>query len=390
MPRQLRAEHPDISERFAATQVFAIDGFEAFRGVAGTLMPVFAFLALMTIVAGFVLVIGCANIAGLLLGRAAARRREIAVRLALGAGRGRLVRQLLTESLLLALAGGAAGMLLAVWLSGTLNLFAARLPFPVEFDLALDRRVLGYALALSGLTALIFGLAPARRASRIDLVPSLKDDGGSARRQRMRQALVVGQVALCTLLLVWGGLFARSLPGRSTSIPDSIRRACSSPSIDLGEAIDERRKERRALRRAAAPHRAAARRGVGRHVERRAPRAHGARRVQADAWTTPTRPEPGPGSMATGSHLDGSARCAFHILAGRDFTWQDREGAPAVAIVNETLARLLWNGDAVGKRLKSPAVEIVGVVADSKYWTLGETISPTRLSALSARPSATR
>ena len=251
-----RAEHPDINERFAGTQVFAIDGFEAFRGVAGTLMPVFAFLALMTIVAGFVLVIGCANIAGLLLGRAAARRREIAVRLALGAGRGRLVRQLLTESLLLALAGGAAGMLLAVWLSGTLNLFAARLPFPMEFDLALDRRVLGYALALSGLTALIFGLAPARRASRIDLVPSLKDDGGSARRQRMRQALVVGQVALCTLLLVWGGLFARSLARAIDVDPGFDPAASLVADIDLGEAIDDAGKERRALRRIAAPHRA--------------------------------------------------------------------------------------------------------------------------------------
>ena len=373
---QLRAEHPDVNERFAGTQVFAIDGFEAFRGAAGTLMPVFAFLALMTIVAGFVLVIGCANIAGLLLGRAAARRREIAVRLALGAGRGRLVRQLLTESLLLALAGGTAGMLLAVWLSRTLNLFAARLPFPVEFDLALDRRVLGYALALSVLTALIFGLAPARRASRIDLVPSLKDDGGSARRQRMRQALVVGQVALCTLLLVWGGLFARSLQRAIGVDPGFDPSNVVVADIGLGEAIDEAGKSDAIfveLQRRIEQLPGVASAGMSSVVPLALMGREEYRLTLADAGSSGVRP------WVHGNRLTpGWFRTVrIPILAGRDFTWQDRDGAPAVAIVNDTLARLLWNGDAVGKRLKSPDVEIVGVVADSKYWTLGETIAPT-------------
>jgi predicted permease len=373
---QLRAEHPDDNERFARTEVFAIDGFEAFRGAAGTLMPVFAFLALMTLVAGFVLVIGCANIAGLLLGRAAARRREIAVRLALGAGRGRLVRQLLTESLLLALAGGIAGMLLAAWLSRTLNLFAARLPFPVEFDLALDLRVLGYALALSVLTALIFGLAPARRASRIDLVPSLKDDGGSARRQRMRQALVVGQVALCTLLLVWGGLFARSL-GRAIGVdPGFDPSHVVVADIGLGEAIDDADQSdaifvelQRRIEQVPGVESA----GMSSVVPLALMGREEYRVTTVEAGSSGVRP------WVHGNRLTPGwfRTMRIPLLAGRDFTWQDRTGAPAVAIVNDTLARQLWNGDAVGKRLQDPDVEIVGVVADSKYWTLGETISPT-------------
>jgi predicted permease len=373
---QLRAEHPDVNERFASTQVFAIDGFEAFRGAAGTLMPVFAFLALMTLVAGFVLFIGCANIAGLLLGRAAARRREIAVRLALGAGRGRLVRQLLTESLLLALAGGTAGMLLAVWLSGTLNLFAARLPFPVEFDLALDRRVLGYALALSGLTALIFGLAPARRASRIDLVPSLKDDGGSARRQRMRQTLVIGQVALCTLLLVWGGLFTRSLERAIGVDPGFDPSNVVVADIGLGEAIDDADKSdaifvelQRRLEQVPGVESA----GMSSVVPLALMGREEFRVTMVEADSSGVRP------WVHGNRITpGWFRTVrIPLLAGRDFTWQDRKGAPEVAIVNDTLARLLFNGDAVGRRLKYPDAEIVGVVADSKYWTIGETISPT-------------
>ena len=180
LARQMRAEYPEIQERFLEMDVFPIEGLGAFQGMASLLLPVFAFLALMTLVSGFVLLIGCANIAGLLMGRAAARRREIAMRLALGAGRWRIVRQLLTENLLLALIGGAGGVLLAVWLAGGINAVASRLPIPVEFDLRLDRRVLAYALGLTTLTSVVFGLAPARRAARFDLVSSLKDDSAAS------------------------------------------------------------------------------------------------------------------------------------------------------------------------------------------------------------------
>ena len=208
---QLKIEHPDLPEDFLQALVVPVEGVEAFRGMSGILLPVFAFLGLLAVVSGFVLLIGCANIAGLLVSRANARQREVAVRLALGAGRRRLMRQLLTESLVLAIVGGAAGLLLTTWLVGAANSAVALLPVPVEFDLRIDGRVLAYALGLSTLACVFFGLVPAWSATRLDLVSSLKDEGGSTARQRMRRALVVGQVAMCTALLVWSGLFVNSL-----------------------------------------------------------------------------------------------------------------------------------------------------------------------------------
>ena len=207
---QLKAEFPRENGRFDQMEVFPADGIGAFRGIARTLAPVLAFIALLAIVAGFVLLIGCANIAGLLLGRAVARRREIVIRLALGAGRVRLIRQFLTESLLLAAAGGFAGVCLSVWLTAVLQRSLTRLPIPTELDFTLDVRVLAYALLLSCVTVVLFGFAPARRAARMDLIAALKDGAGTG-RHGLRQALVVGQVAICSLLLLWGSLFVRSL-----------------------------------------------------------------------------------------------------------------------------------------------------------------------------------
>ncbi|HEX2493246.1 MAG TPA: ABC transporter permease, partial [Steroidobacter sp.] len=211
LTREIKNEHPELDESFLNTEVFLIDGLRGFQGVMSTLTPVFAFVTLMTAVTGFVLLVGCANISGLLLSRGAARRREIGVRLALGASRGRLIRQLLTESLVLAMIGGSAGVLLALWLGTLFNALIGQLPVPVEFDLSVDRGMLSYALAVSVFTAFLCGLAPARKSTRFDLVPALKDDAYAPGRLRVRQWMLTGQIAVSCLLLLWGGLFLRSL-----------------------------------------------------------------------------------------------------------------------------------------------------------------------------------
>ncbi len=231
----MHADHPDVPDAFTAMRVIGVDGLDAFQGIGGALVPVFGFVGLMGLAAGFVLLIGCANLAGLLLSRAAARRREIAVRLALGASRGRLVRQLLTESLVLALIGGALGIVLAAWLSASVNGLLDGLPFSFELDLSLDYRIVGYAIGLSFVTALVFGLSPARRAARIDLVPSLRDEATAPGRQRLRSAILVAQVAICSLLLVWGGLFARSLLEARQVDPGFDPTGVLVADVDLGE-----------------------------------------------------------------------------------------------------------------------------------------------------------
>ena len=376
---QMRSEFPDVPESFANIEALPVDGIGGFRGMAGLILPVLGFLTLMAFVAGLILLIGCANIAGLLMGRTAARRKEIAMRLALGAGRGRLTRQLLTESLVLAVAGGAAGILLAVWITNGVNPFLSRSPVPMEFDLHVDRRVLAYVASVSILSALIFGLTPARRASRVDLLSSLKDDGGSFVRQRLRRSLVLGQVAVCTVLLVWSGLFLRSL-GTIASIDagfdaDGVvlaRIALDDTSHDraFGEALFTELEEQ--VERAAPVQAAGLATVVPLSLENEAfdvipdsPSAGSETRLRVMA------------NRLTPGWFD-AVRIPF--VAGRDFRPDDREGSPRVAIVNQTLARQ-WTDGALGKSLRIPGaeqvVEVVGVVRDSKYWTLGESTAPT-------------
>jgi predicted permease len=265
--------------------------------------------------------------------------------------------------------------LLATWLIGAANAAVALLPVPVEFDLRIDIRILGYAAGLSTLACLFFGLAPAWSATHLDLVSTLKDGSDATSRQRARRALVAGQVATCTALLLWSGLFVNSLRHASAVDPgfDSAGVVVAWAELDRGVANDaegERIFVEWARRVGASPTVDAS--GLALVV----PLSLTGRedfRVSlpgdsSQSWVVGNRLTPG--------WFD---TVGIPFVAGRDFTWEDREGAPQVAIVNDTLSRQFWNGRALGQRLQygQRTLEIVGVVGDSKYATIGETVTPT-------------
>ena len=373
----LRHEHPELPASFVEAEATPITGVHAFQGMAGAVVPIFAFLALLAIVSGFVLVIGCSNIAGLLLGRTAMRGRELAVRLSLGASRGRLLRQLLTESLVLAAAGGAAGVLVAMLILAAVRVGLAALPLPLDLALALDRRVLAYTIGLSTATALFFGLLPARSALRLDLLSSLKaESSGSPVRQRLRRVMVTSQVAACSALVAWSLLFLRSLGAIHGVDPgfDPTGVVLATVELDRG-AIDAAQGER-----------------ILTDWTRRVGGAPGVR-LAALATVVPlsltgreefdvTLPEDASGMrhriVANRVSPDWFATLRIPLVAGRDFTWDDRPGTTPVAVVSETLARQLWAGDALGRRVRfgDLPLEVVGIARDSKYLTLGEVARP--------------
>jgi predicted permease len=378
--QRLRAEHPSLADQIVAARVTGVTGFEAFQGIGGTAVPVFAFVGLLSLLAGLVLLVACANIAGLLIGRAAARRREIAVRLALGSGRARLVRQLLVESLMMASAGAGLGILLSTWMMRGFQPATSSLPFPLELNLSIDWRILTYTALLACAAAIIFGLSPARRAARMDLVPALKDEGGAA-HQRFRHALVTGQVFACTVLLLWAALFARSLQNISFVDPGF--------STENVLVVDVEPQDGRA-RMAAASH------DRFRLIQDRVSGLPGVESAGL-AWSVPlgltSREEHG--VLLLGASTTDERRVMANTVSpgyfatvgipvrqGRDVDWSDRTTSPPVALVNETAAGQFWGGNALGQRLRmsdrdgAVDVEVIGVVADSKYWTLGETVAP--------------
>jgi predicted permease len=345
--------------------------------------PVAGFMTLLMIVVGLVLLTACANVANLLLARGTARAREIGVRLALGAGRRRLVRQLLTESVLLALAGGAFGVVVAVWVTRVLMSFKPPVPVPVALDLHLDAGVLTFAILLSLATGMFFGLAPALHASRADVIPVLKDDssGGRQRRSRLRSAFVIAQVACSMLLLVGAGLFVRSLQhGRAIDIGfDSSDMIVMSlnPSLQgydeaRGRALYDRLLERV---RAVPGVRAAS------LAESMPLGLGGSRRGTAIEGY---QPQPGE-DTETSFNVVGPQyfeTMGIPLVRGRSFTDGDRRGSPPVVIVNEAFARRYWPGaDPLGKRLSANGPEgqfrqVVGVARTGKYRTLGEEPRP--------------
>ncbi len=327
---------------------------------------------LLLIVAGLVLLIACANVANLLLARASARRREIAVRLAVGADRSRLIRQLLTESMLLSLLGAAVGLLPAFWSS---KLVLLLLPPGLTLDVALDSRVLLFTFTLSILTAVIFGLAPALQASRLDLFPILKDEVSAApgRRGSASRSLVVIQVALSMVLLVGSGLFLQTLRNyRGIELGFQSDRLLLL-SVDLGTrgySPDQGRLFYQQLLDRATSVPGVVTASLAQSIPIG---AHNSTRIQREGHESQSDKVP----LEVDSNIVGPSYFAtmrIPFLRGREFTSRDVVGAPGVAIINETMARSLWPGEnPLGRRVRlagmgtGPWLQIIGMAGDSKF-----------------------
>ena len=340
--------------------------------------------AVMMGIVALVLLIACGNVANLLLARSSSREREVAVRVSLGASRWRLVRQLLTESTLLALLAGALGLLLAFW--GREALWAMRPPFMQDtvMDLALDVRVLWFTLAVSILTGIVFGLAPALQASRPNLAWALKDRTSVPSRANrwftLRNALVMGQVALSLVALVGAGLFVRSMQKAQEIDPGFETQRMMLLSFDVaGEGMDEMRGQEFFKQ-------------VVAHV-RELPMVASAsiasvplmggffsRTVFPDGVDTNDRRS---GKLTNLNQVDSNffETTGIPIVRGRAFTEADLADTLMVAVINEEMAKRTWPGeDAVGKRFRvfgeTWVIEVVGVARNAKYTTLGEDPTP--------------
>ena len=370
----LSAEYPDSNRTHGASVTLLDD--ELREPVRATLLLLFASVA-------FVLLIACVNVANLLLARAASRRREVAVRAALGAGRARLAGQSLTESVLLGLLGGAAGLVVAYWGIQLLRQLAPRDVAVVGLDrMGLDVRILLFCAVVSIGTGLLFGMLPAWQLARQDVNEALKFGTRTAGgvRRRLRIALVVSEIALASLLLAGTGLTWRSFhtllntePGFTTegvltsliSLPSARYRSPEKRLATFSD-IEQRLKALPGVDSAGATNALPlsgmdGRRGVG--IEGREPTPD-----------MPTRAHPRSITPDYFRAMD------IQLIAGRTFTDADRAGSPLVVIVNDTMARRYWPGQSVvGRRITLDDQEwreVVGVVRDVRHWGLDRTVNP--------------
>lgn len=390
---QLRADHPQTNRDRRVTVRATVDtrlhpeadGLLSWV-VTGTMAAV-----------GLVLLIACANVAGMLFARASARQREISVRLAVGAGRGRLIQQLLTESVVLGGLGAVLGIALARWLMQALATYELPIPVPLSLDLRLDARVLAFTVLITVGTGIVAGLAPALRATRRDLVTDLKGmvaaDRIGGRRWGGRELLVTGQVAFTALLLVMSGLLLRSL--------DASRRAdvgfeSSGLAIVSTDAAMLRYTPEQS-------------RQFWSEVERRMREIPGVEHValasrlpfsinfQNSSIAIPGHQkapdEMGPAINSANVSPDYFNTLGVGIVDGRAFAQTDTREARPVAIVNETMAKRYWPGEsAIGKVVyertltSGQSLEIVGVVADHTVERVGEPREPAIYTSTTQRP----
>jgi predicted permease len=334
-------------------------------------------LLFLMFLVGVLLLIACANVASLLVARANGQRKQIAIRVALGAGRWALIRQQLAESALLAVGGAAGGLLLSIWISDLLLRLA---PESSQIDVRPDFAVLGFLLAVACVTVLLFGIAPALESGKAGVGPVLKTDstGGGRRRGTLAGMLVIAQVALSITLLAGSGLLLHSLHNlRSVPMgfqPENVAVATINTSVN---------------------HYSPARsHALLEDLMQRAETIHGVRAVSAalvsplsgtlwlysvDIPGYPARPKEVPMTYMNAIGPGYFATIGASLVRGREFTRRDREGAPYVAVVNEQMAKKFWPGrDPIGQRFKAGALddheaEVVGVVRDSIYRDLRET-----------------
>ncbi len=348
-------------------------------GLDGAMLPVAAFLLA---VVGIVLLIACANVANMFLARASSRRGEVAIRLALGTGRGRLIRQLLTESLTVSLAGGSLGVLLSLIGTRLLVAYQPPVPVPITLDVSIDGRVLLFSVLVSIATGAIFGLTPALAAVRTDLVSALKSagrTGAAGGRAGLRGALVISQVALSLVLLIGAMLIIRSLDATNTIDLGFEAKNLAVLTFDLdmhgysdrdGRAFYDRLSERvRALPDV-----------VDAGVSERLPFSINI--VQSSVFLgTETLDTEAPFSVdSTRVGRGYFSTIGAEIIEGRDFSSTDTPDSPPVAIVSEAMARRFWPAEsAVGDHFTRPSgttYEIIGVAADYKVRTVGEEPRP--------------
>ena len=358
--------------------------------IAGSATPAFTLMAVLMIVVGLVLLVACANVANLLLARATGRQKEIAIRLAIGAGRRQLVRQLLIESLLLALAGAGVGFLLAAVAARAISSFKLPLPFPIAFDFNVDWRVALFTLGLSLITALLFGLVPALRASRPDLVGSLKDGPtglGRATRSRMRNTLVVIQVSLSLVLLTTAGLFLRSL-GNASSIDIGFKPA-NLLIMSVDPKIQNYSHDKTVQFLSQLRDRVSALPGV-RSISfvGIVPLSIGAAENKFDVDPAKGRPAQNVVALVNTIGAGYFQTMGIPLLRGRDFNLQLDGGQPA-AIINETMAAHLFPGqNPIGRAIHQDKATytIIGVARNSKSRTIGEKPSDAAYLFLNAAP----
>lgn len=392
--QQLEADYPQTNRGLLATVRPASQGRPEVRR---TLVPA---ASLLMAVVGAVLLIACANVANLMLVRISVRRREIAIRLSIGASRARLVRQLLTESMLISFAGGAAGLAISVWLIRLLlSLGTVRTLLPVRLDVTPDSRVLAFTFALAAVTGVFFGIVPALRSFRSDVLADLKQEPSAVKHGRrfnssywlrpvglafaplMRSSLVVGQMAISLVLLIGAGLFLRSfLAAQSVDLGVDTAKLITMP-MNINLLAYNRQQSTEFYRQAI--ERVEALPGVESASMARVLMLSGSNRTYV---YFPEGTEPGPNTRGTPIAANVVGLKFFKtlgtpIVRGRDFTEQDREGAPAVVIVNEAMARREWPGqDPTGKQLRfglnRPPAEVIGVVRDAKYLSVQEAPRP--------------